>query len=453
MVGSKRAKKGSGIIIQGTTSGEVTVIAGVDAGSTETRVCIADKRDADIFADSAKIRAALDTLLVQYRIPSTYANVDDAREISPVSDNIEDNWDSTIVLVRNSAEKPMLSRHRVLRGRKIQDAMGVTSRYLDSSTNKTDNVIFYTNIIDALGYAIMEKYNGSIPSEVNVNLFLSVRPKELTSKCREKMSDNLLGQYMFCWKDIKISINIVTLEFSTEPEAQISGTTAVYDLRAENGIDFEHNISMADKLCGSDCYIHVEGGGSSIGVEVIRNGVIVDACSSTFPLGGNYMAQVFIDRYRELKGRAVTKDAANNAIVSCTLRDGKNILDVADLVASCKDQVAMNIAESLRHEVIDTLADLTLNDVEFITLGGRLFADDAAGCSIGQFFQQYIQQVSQHTDVYILPENFIAQGNLIFGLNSDKVVALTCQDSVSLETVKAKVPMVPVQIDTGNDVE
>lgn len=436
MIGEHRQKRGSGIVIEEHTIGDnVTLIAGVDAGSTETRVCLADKDDAKVYADPKQMGVALSLLQRTFIIPSTYANTDDAREISPASDNIEDNYDSIVMLVSNKAEKPMISRHRVLRGRKISDAMGVTQRYMDSSTNKSDNPIFYVNILDALGYAIMLKYNGSIPERVKVHLTVSVRPKELVSKCKQKMLENLLGEFIFCWRSVKIRMNIASLDFTTEPEAQIGGTTTMCDLRAANNIDKAENTELADKLWDSSCYIHIEGGGSSIGVEVIRDGEIVDACSSTFQLGGNYMAQVFIDRYREMQGRTVTKEAANTAILTGILKDGRNTLDVSNLVAHCKDQVAMNIAERLRHEVIDTMADLTLNDVEFISLGGRLFSKDAAGNDIGTFFEGYIHQISPHTEVFSLPENFIAQCNMTSGLSGEYASDLTSVETSKPTTV------------------
>lgn len=426
MLGENRQKRGSGLVINETRGdNSVTLLAGVDAGSTETRVCLADKNDVAVFSDSNNPARALEELTKTYCVPSTYANVEDAREISPQSQNLEDNYDSTVMLVSNGAQKPLVGRHRVIRGRKIQDAMGATQRYLDSSTNKTDNVIFYVNIIDAVGYAVLQKYNGAIPHEVTLHLVLSVRPKELTSICKKKMMENLLGSYIFTWRSVDIRITIKSLQFSTEPEAQISGTTTVYDLRASAGTGDGKYADMADKLYGSDCYIHVEGGGSSVGVEVIRYGEIIDAASSTFPLGGNYMAQVFIDRYREMSGRTVTKEAANAAIISCMLRDGSNTIDVSDVVAACKNQVALDIVERLRHEVIDTMSTLTMHEVEFISLGGRLFKDDAAGNNIGQYFAEYIQQLSPNTEVFVLAENFIAQGNLCIGLNSDYCAELT----------------------------
>lgn len=414
-------KKGSGLVIRAGENAptSVTLVAGVDAGSTQTRVSLATAEDAQVFVDQGRISDALEVLGTTFVIPSTYAMIGDNREILPASDNLEDNYDSTVMAVRVAAERPMLSRHRVLRGRKLRDASGLVARYLDSSTNKSDNPIFYTNIIDGLGYAIMQKFNGAIPSEVNMRMFLSVRPKELTSACRKKMLDNLVGQYLFSWQEISLKLNIDGVDFSTEPEAQVFGTTTIYDLRyASDNAANEKYKKMADRMCDARTYIHIEGGGSSIGVEVVRDGELVDSCSSTFPLGGNYLCQVFIDRLRETVNRTATMDSASEALQTTLLRDGRETIDVDDIVADCKNQVALDIVERLRHNVIDLNHWLTLQDVEFISLGGRLFRPDQRGNTISEYLEDYIHQVSSNTDVVVLDDNYIPQGNLVMAVNA-----------------------------------
>lgn len=421
MIGTNRIKKGSGIVI---TAGQnrpacENIVAGIDAGSTETRVCLASAADAALFADESRIQDALKVLGKTYIIPSTYAMTNDNREILPASENLEDNYDSTIMSVRVGAAQPMITRHRVLRGRKMQGVSGLVSRYLDSSTNKSDNPIFYTNIIDALGYAILQKFNGAIPHEVKLQLFLSVRPMELGSKLREKMLNNLVGQFVFVWNDVNLKINIESVEFSTEPEAQIFGTTTIYDLQyAADPDGGEKFKAMADRMCDSRTYIHIEGGGSSIGVEVVRDGELVEKCSSTFQLGGNYMCQVFVNRLREVFGRTTTLDAAADALQTTLLRDGRETLDVNSIVADCKNQVALDIIEQLRHGVIDTNNWLSMRDVEFVSLGGRLFRPDEQGNTISHYLEGYVHQMSPNTDVFVLSDNFIPQGNLVMAVNN-----------------------------------
>ena len=418
----ERKKNVTKVISPIQSNGLVVVAAGIDAGSTETRVCLADYRDTEVFGNPERHSEALERLLTTYIIPSTYATIEDARELLPASGNLEDNYDSNVILLNSTSEQPMIGKSRVIRGRKMIDTTGAVYRYLDSSTNKSDNIIFYTNIIDVLGYAILQKYSGRIPKEVRVHLMLSVRPKELSSICRNKMNSNLIGTYMFIWGSVQIAIHISSLNFTTEPEAEITGTSTVCDMRVTNGIDVVQNQELAQKLNESESYIHIEGGGSSIGVEVLRNSEFIASCSSTFELGGNYLVQVFKDRIREQYGRAITDDSASRALISCLLRNGRSQIDVSEIVAECRNKVGQAILERLRHNVIDITPDLTLNDIEFISLGGRLFRPDECNNSIAYYFEQYVKQISPCTDVISLTENFIPQGNLVLALGDEKIV-------------------------------
>ena len=168
-----------------------------------------------------------------------------------------------------------------------------------------------------------------------------------------------------------------------------------------------------------------------MGVEVVRDGQLVDSCSSTFPLGGNYMCQVFIDRLREVLGRTVAMDAAAEALQTTLLRDGRETIDVDSIVADCKNQVAMDIVERLRHNVIDLNHWLSIQDVEFISLGGRLFRPDEHGNTIGEYLEEYVHQMSPNTEIIVLPDNYIPQGNLVMAVNSaieEKFLSVTDDD-------------------------
>lgn len=425
MLNINKNKRGSGIFINPVSKpyghDGLELVAGIDAGSTQTRVAIADHRDAAQLLQSMPTIEAYAQLRDQtFVIPSTYASVQDEREIIPHSDNLEDNFDSRIIRIRSAATKPLVGSERIVRGRKITDSAGLVARYLDSSSNKMDNPIFYLNVLDGLGYAIMQKYNGAVPGKVRVHLVLSVRPKELNAHCQGRMNDNLVGEFVFRWQSLTINIEIVDAIYTTEPEAQITGTSAIMDIAAELNDD-ERSKELSNKFAESESYIHIEGGGSSIGVEVIKDGNIVSACSSTFQLGGNYLTKIIMDRLRETKGRVVSEESVKAAIASCLLKNGREREDISEVIAACKNQVGLDIVERLRHEVIDRVHDLSLLDMDFITLGGRLFKTDAAGTSVGHYISEYIAQLSPNTEVIILEDNYIPQGNLVLGINEHEL--------------------------------
>ena len=424
--------RGSGVFINpkhANGNGTVELVIGVDAGSTQTRVAIADANDYTtlmVLSDTEPAGAYQFLTQGSYIIPSSFALVADEREIKPCSDNLEHNYDSRVIRVKTKAVEPVVGSHRIVRGQKVKDATGLVQQSLDSSTNKMDNQIFYLNVLDGIGYALLQKYNGAIPRNVKIHLVLSVRPNELNHICQTRMNDNFLGRFIFSWGGAEINMDIVTADYTTEPEAQVNGTAAVFDLAAVVTGD-EEKSALADKINNSDSYIHIEGGGSSIGVEVIKNGNIINGCSKTFHLGGNYLTQVVASRLRDTLGRTVTRESAQEAVVSCLLRNGRERDDVTEIVAECKSQVGMDIMERLRHEVIGLSTDLSLRDMDFVTLGGRLFSDDDAGQSIGKYFARYLEQVSPNTDVIILQNSYIPQGNLIIGINKYDISGVVTQ--------------------------
>lgn len=433
-------KRATGVVVDPTQSKSTIpskLIVGIDAGSTQTRVCIADKHDIEFLSSEEYSRKTLDFLRNEtYIIPSTFASVTDEREIKPASASIEDNYDSRIIRVRTSAETPLITSERVVRGKKMRDSAGLVPRFLDSSTNKMDNSIFYLNVLDGIGYAILQKYSGNIPQRADIRLVLSVRPKELNSFCVNKMNSNLIGEYMFRWSNICISLNIIDATYTTEPEAQIMGTQVVMDTIAE----LEDNPTAAElsrKFSESTSYIHIEGGGSSVGVEVVKDGDIVDACSHTLQLGGNYLNRIVIDRIREEKGRVVSEAAAAEAVKTGLLRNGRARDDVSSIISACKNKVGMNIVESLRHDVIDITPGLVLTDFDFITLGGRLFMRDETGVSVAKYVAEYIAQVSPETEVIVLDDNYIPAGNVVIGIvNSEEAEEVSGGDHAVIPSIE-----------------
>lgn len=403
----------------------IDLFAGVDAGSTETRVALADYEDVallkSIDEDSSidQLREALHNFGETYKIPSSYADIgNDNREIVKTSNNLVDNLDSRIHGLFCKAEKPMITYHRILRGSRLDNAVGVVTTHMDTNTEKVDNVTFYLNVIDGLGYAIVQKYSGRIPSTVNVKLSVSVRPRELQTFSREKMRDNLVGKFCFTTESIDIQMNITSVDFTTEPEAQLYGASTVYGVRSQ--IEGESACSrIFDLMNDSDVYMHIEGGGSSIGVELMRNGNIIANCSRTFNVGGKYLANTVADAIKSQLGRNCKHLQAEAAVIKCRLKDGNNDIDVAPIVAKCKSLLALRIFECLKHEVLDMVDDIGITDLAFISLGGRLFAQDAAGVSVAQYLEQLIKNESPNTEIIQIPETYIPHGNLIIAMDSD----------------------------------
>lgn len=409
---------------------KVQLVAGVDAGSTGTRVVLVDESDfAALQSDPVDIDA-VSRFSKSYTIPSTFALLEDERELLPKSEALTDNFDSHINLVRCGVVDPYIKRVRVIRGQKIKDAAGAVPRFMDSGTPKTKNVVFYVNVIDALGYAIMRKYSGNIPKSVDITLGVSVRPNELGTVYQNILIGNLKGTYTFFWGPVKFDINIVAISTTTEPEAQIEGSSVMYEILS--GIERDNHTKeanytyLAEMLASPSSYIHIEGGGSSIGVEVVRaneNGdmTVMSACSRAFNIGGNFLMRTAKDQIRDNLGRTASDESAENALKTGLLKNGRNMDDVSDIIRITKKKVAEAIFEKFVHEVIDVNADLVLNDMDFIAMAGELFSAGDCGISIVDYFAELVKTVSPNTVVIRLPENYIPQGNALIVLNTADV--------------------------------
>lgn len=416
--------------VQGSRE-NLKLVAGVDAGSTGTRVALIDADDYNALQADELNKEAIMNFSHSMTIPSTFAVLDDERELLPKSEALVDNYDSHITLVRCTATEPYIRRVRVIRAQKIKDAAGAVPRFMDSSTPKTKNYVFYVNVIDALGYAILRKYSGDIPKSVDIVLGVSVRPNELGSIYQKILMSNLRGTYTFLWKNIKFDITISAVFATTEPEAQIEGSTSLYELQSmlmEEEAIAENDTAVLEKsvkykelahmLLEPSSYIHIEGGGSSIGVEVVKANedgdmTVMSACSRAFNIGGNFLMRTAKDQIRETYGRTASDESTEAALKTGLLKNGRNMDDVIGVIKTTKKKVAEAIFEKFTHEVIDVNADLVLSDIDFIAMAGELFSEGECGVSIVDYFAELVKTVSPNTIVIRLPENFIPQGNAL----------------------------------------
>lgn len=409
-------KKSSSIITAVYGANEsITLFAGIDAGSTETRICLLNEQEVTTLSAEELTDDVATIMSKVYTIPSQFSVLSDEREILPKSNSIEDNYDSHIILISNAAKASYIGRNRIIRGQKKNDTSGIVELFMDSSTPKSKNKVFYINILDGLGYAILQKCSGELPKNVNINLSVSVRPYELATIFKSEIIDNLKGSFTFTWKDIKINLNILNLFLSTEPEAQIQGSCLMYDLLG--------NLEYSSKLLEPTNYIHIEGGGSSVGVEVVKLNdakvpVILDACSKMFPLGGNYLMRITRDLIRNERGLAISESNAYSALVTGTVKNGMGYEDITSIIHETKKKVADDIFEKFKHEVLDANNDISLLDFSFITMAGRLFSSGDCNISIVDYFAERIKELSANTEVIRLPFNYIPQGNIFFALKA-----------------------------------
>lgn len=364
-----------------------TVLAYEDGGSTQTRGNMLDVKDLGHFDEH------LDEVIV---IPSTSASVIDDRVIEPYSDNLYDNLESQIVNM-SVASDALFRNVRLVRGSKAVNVEMYENR-LGSSTQKTSDATYYYNILDAIGYQALLKYQDRVPVQLGVYLSVSLPPDDLNEINQKRFRDNMKSfKWVHAPSGVSIQIDIVKIYTMTEPEAYAKGH---YYTRRDGQIP--------------DFTLHIEGGGRSIGAEILRYKKTLKGGQKTLDFGGNQLLNFLNDSYvQKYGGSRLRQEVLEEAIIRGTVRVGNETREVVDLIKQAKQQMAARIFHTIKREVFDTQTRVGLTDLNIVTVSGRLFDEGEYGVSVAQYLQKFFVEASEFTLFEKLEDNMIPQGLML----------------------------------------
>lgn len=369
--------------------GKVKVLIGADAGSTQTRIVIVDS-----------LTEEPDT--TAYAIPSTFSVVPNDVEIRAKSETLYGTLDSVIINQKVSTET-IFDKVRVVRGTKKVDFGGAENR-ISSSMQKITSDVFYINLVDAIGYALVQKYEGKIPSDVDIVLGVALPPDDRQSTANQnKFRKEIIGEYSWTHKDSSASVNLNIAEavIMTEPEAFIK---AYY---IENGLEIPEFV------------LHINGGGRSIGVELLENGVPIEKASRSFYYGGTQLLDNLGNLISKTEGGRPAKSVAlAKAIKSGILANGRESKDVIEYIKTVKSEFADKIFTEVIKEVFDAQDRVAIEDVADISVSGRLFDEGEYKVSIADFLGKKFNSISPSTEFYAVAGNLIPLG-LAYEVYSD----------------------------------
>lgn len=373
---------------------QANVLVGVDGGSTQTRCILLDLDDLDKFEEA---------LAQSYVIPSLSMTVPDDRVIKAKSENLYDNLESQIVNL-NASEEVLFRSARLLRGTKAFNSE-LSENRLGSSTQKTEDVTYYYNILDDIGYALMMKYQGKVPEKVNLWFVGALPPDDINPVNIEKRLKPNLTSYRWIHKPsgVKVELNFAGVHVMTEPEAFIKAYYAMSDRETP------------------DYTLHLEGGGRSIGVEVLVRGKSLDSASETLEFGGTQLLNLVNDLYvQKYGGRQLRRSQLEDAIRTGFLRDGNSSKSIVDIIAGAKREIAKQIVTGVRQKVFDQQSRVAITDLNVISVSGRLFdntpTEEGKGISIADYLQEEFKALSPSTEFVHFEGNYIPQGLLLEGL-------------------------------------
>lgn len=367
--------------------GKKRLLVAIDGGSTQTRVLIIDNLEEP------------DTEL--YTIPSTSSFVVKDLEIRSQGENLYDLMDSYITNLANSVE-PIFTKDRVIRGNKKTDFNGTEER-ISSTNQKISSKPFYLNLIDAIGYALVQKYT-EIPTEIDVILGVALPPDDRASQVNIDKFNSIINN-SFLWANgelgIEVKINILENIVRTEPEAFM---IAYHTTQEEEVPEVE---------------LHINAGGRSTGLELLENGRAIDSVSKTLAYGGAPMLEDLGNLISKSEGgRKPSNKALAEAIKTGLLKVGNTTKPIDNYIRTIKKQYADRIYNDVIKEVFDVQREITLNDVNVISISGGTFSEGECGISVAEYLEENFKRVAPDTDFIYIEENYIPLG-LAFGLFSE----------------------------------
>ena len=371
-------------------SKKVKVVVGVDCGSTQTRACVIDSENTDNL---------LEQLGVTYVIPSVSASILDDRNIPKKTNFLYDYMDTSISNLSGNMEAPF-HQVRLVRGTKAMDVEEKENR-LTSTTQKVVDPTFYYNIFDAIGYALIDKYEGQVPKEVEIVLSVALPPDDNNPKNIQTLQKNLVG---FNWKllekDVVIKCTISGVFVYTEPEAFIK---AYYVLSGEDT---------------PEATLHIEGGGRSIGAEILVNGQTLGSAQKSIDYGGTQLKEMLGRLYvAKYGGRAPREAALESAIRTGFLKRGNDSLDIKELLEESMRVFAAKIVDETRLRVFDQQSKVGFQDLNVISVSGRLFKKGKHELSLASFVAEEFAKLAPSTQFVHLEGNFIPSGLVLTALS------------------------------------
>lgn len=383
-------------------AGKKAILAGVDGGSTQTRVILVDSTD------------DLDELENLRVIPSIYSTIEGTDELVAKSDVLYDVLDSNIT---NTIAAPnnIFDKVRVVRGTKLVDA-NKGSIKLNSSIQKIDSPVFYVNIIDAIAVGLVTKYPDTLCEEYDVYAGISLPPDNLVStKNKQKFIDRISGTFIWENKDlgVKLTINIKGVSVQTEPEANIKAY-------------------FAEESEVPELVFCLEGGGATLGTEILRNGLSVTSAARTFEYGGTHLQKLLGQEYVEAEGgRMPAQSQLKEALETGVIKVGRETKDVVSHIVTAKTSLANRIVADINDKVFDGQDNITIDQLHYFFFTGQLFEGGKfekpevpvpgvkyiPSYSLMTPIVEKLKTLAPSTEFKRISENLIPKGNFLNALN------------------------------------
>lgn len=370
----------------------VHLIFGIDGGSTSTRALAIDGVSED---DESEV-GDITNPYTKYVIPSSWGTADMDKYISSKSSILYDNLDSKIRFL--DSKESVVGNVRVIRGMKLR-TNDLNEMKMTNSLLKSEDQTFYVNIIDSIGYTLVQKYNGKVPSVANVHCYVALPPNEAKGNIiTNNFKEELKGRYQWELLGNTITINIVDVGVSTETESFIQA------------YQVEHDIDMSEIQYA----LHYECGGRNVGIELLQQGQTYEGFANTFNYGGSRLAQDLGNEFvNEYGGKVPTMDLLRKALITGNLKWGKFNGSVVDLIKRVKNKMADDMITDTK-DLFSAFPKVDISSVEMVTYSGGMMRRGDYGVSVADYLTEKLSKlVNVEDSTMLIDDNYIPQGLLM----------------------------------------
>ena len=219
------------------------------------------------------------------------------------------------------------------------------------------------NYVSAIMSAAVSRLKYSLPEDID--LYLAVPPMEI-HEAREAFGNQLVGRYTVKFPKYmggtEVKLNIVSVQ--CYEESFMASTSFFFNM---NGVPKEQN-----KKYGAGIILSLDIGASTTDLSIIKNGRYLDKSGKTYRVGGNEARETLVYDICSRYDIDLSPEAAEKVMSEGRLQLGNNYVDVSDLVAKAKTELAKKLMTHLPLYFKTIQIDMTTINAIVVSGGGSM---------------------------------------------------------------------------------
>lgn len=219
------------------------------------------------------------------------------------------------------------------------------------------------NYISAILGSAVSRIKYSLPEDID--LFLAVPPMEIHD-AREAFKEQLVGKYTVTFPKYMggtvVKLNIMSVQ--CYEESFMASTSFFFNM---NGVPKEQNKQY---LTGNILSLDI--GASTTDLSIIKNGRYLDKSGKTYRVGGNEARESLIYSISNEYDIDLSLEAADKVMAEGRLQNGNTYIDVSNLIARAKKELAKKLMTHLPLYFKSIQIDMTTINAIVVSGGGSM---------------------------------------------------------------------------------